>query len=105
MPLGLVRREVEHEYEVGRMSGGAEHSSTGTRLVDWTLVNESIGELVDLAGTEPYHRQRVVEYLRLRLGKHHTLAVPAGTLDKQALTRLNTNECDRNSDKCDESTL
>jgi len=61
--LRLVGRNVEHQHEVGGMSGGAECAAARTCLVDGTAVDRAGLEVGGHTRLEPDLRQSVVEDL------------------------------------------
>jgi len=61
--LRLVGRNLQHQDEVGRMSGRAERAAACASLVDRAAVDASRLELSRHARLEPDKRQRVVEDL------------------------------------------
>ena len=67
--LGMLRRNVQHQYKVGRVSGGAEYAASGTGLIHRTLVDLARFELVRLARSKPDDRHTVEEDLGQRLGE------------------------------------
>ena len=83
--LWLVGRYEQHQHEVGRVTGGAEHAAPSARLVHGTAVDRPRLELGRHARPEPDERQRVVQDLGLRLVQQHLLAVPARAFDIQTL--------------------
>ena len=85
MSLGHGGGQVEPEHKVGGVAGGAERASPGARLVHGAPVDGRLHELGHLARLEPDHGDRVEQDLGVRLGHHHGLAVPARSLDEQAL--------------------
>jgi len=61
--LRMLRWNVQHQDEVGRMSCGAKYATSGTGLIDRALVDWTCFKLVRLARTQPDHWQRVIEDL------------------------------------------
>jgi len=83
--FGFFGRNVEHQYEVGRVSRRAERSTASARLVDRAAVDRRVPELLGDARVQPDDGQTVVEDLGQRLAEHHRLAVPSSSLDVQTL--------------------
>ena len=59
MPFWKIGRNVEHQNEIGRVSSCAEHPASDTGLVDWTLVDQSLRELVHFTRPKPDDRQTI----------------------------------------------
>jgi len=83
--LRLLGRNVQHEHEVGRMTGCTQSAPPRTRLVHWTAVYRALPELGRHARLEPDQRQSVVQDLGKGFVQRHLLAVPASALYEQTL--------------------
>eukprot|EP00965_Chrysotila_dentata_P203500 6181761-Pleurochrysis_carterae.AAC.2 len=81
----LVRRELDHEHKVGRVTRGGERACARERLVRGTRVYALRWRLAVHLRAQPDHWEGRVQLLGLRLGEHLLLRVPAGTLEKEAV--------------------
>ena len=77
----MIRRQINSQHEIARVTRCGEHTKARRRLVDRALVDQAItGNFLRLTRFEPYNRHAGKQLLFERFREYVLLIVPAGPL-------------------------